>query len=224
MRTISILFAACSLLAAPSAGAATLSTLSLADAGYDIISWNTWKGQSFHLGSQSPVSLVDSLTLKLEVVVPNANMVLRVLGNTPGTNTPDTTNIRGEFRPAHPMNAGTAVVLVTFERDAQQTFPPLEADGTYWLVAGMTAADDDQIQPAGVVRWHYAATHPAAPASSQQWGVGQQVAFSGTAGSAWSSTVETPFLFDLTASPIPEPGSTLLLAAAGLLLNRRRRP
>jgi hypothetical protein len=223
MKTAAFVSAAFFLLAILPARAATLSTLMLTDAGYDIVSWNTWKGQAFRLGAESPASQVDSLTLKLEVVVPNASMVLRIVGNTPGSNTPDITDVRGEFRPSVPMNAGTVVVLMTFDRDTQQTFPPLETGATYWLVAGMSAADDDQAQPAGMVRWHYAGTHPSAPASAQQWTVGPQVAVSGTAGGGWTSSTETPFLFDLTATAVPEPGVTFLAAAAGLFFNRRRR-
>lgn len=202
--------------------AATLSTMTMPSAGHDLVTWNTWKGQSFSTLATMAPAAVTSVTLRLEIIVPNASLVVRVVGSggTPGI--PDMSDVRAELRPVAPPT-GTAVAPVTFAGDPAVTFPPLEAGATYWLVAGMTAEDFSRDSPAGLVRWHFTAVQGQDPGGEPGWAVGSAIASSGTAGTDWLPMVETPFQFSLTAVPVPEPaGCGLLLSSAFLVLRRRR--
>ena len=220
-RFVSFLAAAL-LITAHHAAAATLSTITMPVAGSDLVTWNTWKGQSFSLAATTSPSAVVSVTLRLEVIVPNVNFVVRVVGSAGTPGRPDISDVRAELRPVG-LPPGTAVVPLTFTADPVFTFPPLEADATYWLVAGMTGADYDQALPAGLVRWHYASTHGQDPGAQSGWTVGNSVASSDTAGGDWMPAIETPFLFEMTAVPVPEPAITAMLLAPALVLFRRRR-
>ena len=204
------------------ASAATLSTLSMAGAGFVLVTWNTWKSQSFSLSAPAVSSEVVSLTLRLEVIVPNANFVVRIVGSRATPGRPDMSDVRAELRPSS-MPSGTAVQTVSFARDPGLIFPPLEADTTYWLIAGMTDQDYDQPTPSGLVRWHYAGAPGQAPGAESGWAVGTAVASSGTAGENWVPVIQTPFLFSMTAMPVPEPVTSAMLVSAALLVFHRRR-
>jgi hypothetical protein len=203
---------------------ATLSTSTLSDAGYDLVTWNTWKGQSFTLAANTAPSMVTSVTLRLEVIVPNATMIVRIVGSGSAPGQPNMADIRAELRPAA-LAAGTAVEQITFESDPGQAFPPLDPDATYWIVAGMTDQDNDQALPAGLVRWHYAGAHGQDPSAEPGWAVASKVSSSGTAGTDWISSTETPYSFSMVAVPIPEPATaSMLLSVALVSLGRRRSP
>jgi hypothetical protein len=222
MNHFSKLIAVAFLFASGPAVAATLATLPSPSAGHDLVTWNSWKGQSFVLSTTATSCVVISATLSLEVVVPNANMVVRVVGSTGTPGQPNMSDIRAELRPmAWPT--GTAVVPLTFTSDPAKTFPALEADAVYWLVAGMTSEDVEQTSPAGLVRWHYAGAHGQTPGAEPGWAVGTKVASSNTAGDEWYPVTETPFLFSVTAIPIPEPSTLAFCLAPVILVMRRRR-
>lgn len=212
------------LMFAQGASAATLGTATLPSSGNDLVTWNTWKAQSFTMSDITVPSIIESVSLSLEVVVPNANFVVRVVGSTGTPGRPNMTDIRAELRPTAPL-AGTAVTLLSFESDPAATFPALQPDATYWLIAGMTAADFDESSPAGIVRWYYTGTHGQSPGAQDGWKVGGMVASSDTEGGDWAPVNETPFLFTITAIPvIPEPGSCGLLLSTAVFFLRRRRP
>lgn len=223
MNRFAHLIAAALLFTVHHASAATISTMTMTSAGSDLVTWNTWKGQSFSLNATTMPSAVVSVTLRLEVIVPNATFVVRIVGSmgTPGR--PDMSDVRAELRPAA-LPPGTAVALVTFASDPVLTFPALEADATYWLIAGMTGADLDQSTPAGLVRWHYTGTHGQDPGAQTGWMVGTSVASSDTEGGDWVPVIETPFQFEMTAVPVPEPATAAILLAPALVFLRRRRP
>ena len=220
-RFVPLILAAVVLMA-HQASAATLSTLAAPDGGHDLVTWNTWKGQSFTLAATTSPSAVISVTLRLEVLAPNANFVVRIVGSSGTPGRPDMADIRAELRPVA-LPVGTAVALVTFARDPVLTFPALEADATYWLIAGMTAADYDQPTPAGLVRWHYAGAQGQDPGAETGWTVGHSVATSDTEGGDWVPVIETPFQFEMTAMPVPEPAAATMLLAPSLVFLRRRR-
>ena len=215
--------AAALLLAHQNTAAATLSTMAMPDAGYDLVTWNTWKAQSFSLAATTAPGAVLSVSLSLEVVVPNANFVVRVVGSTGTPARPDISDIRAELRPVA-MPVGVAVAVVTFASDSGFTSPPLAAEATYWLVAGMTGEDFNQPLPAGLVRWHYAGTYGQDAGAQPGWTVGSTIASSDTAGGDWVPVTGTPYLFDLTAVPVPvpEPSAAALLPVTALCYPRRR--
>jgi len=203
--------------------AATLSTFGMASAGYDVVTWNTWKGQEFALDMVATTSRVISVTLGLEIVVPNASFVVRVVGSegTPGR--PNMADIRAELRPVN-LPSGSDFGEVVFESEPLFKFSDLGPDATYWIVAGMTAPDYDHGSPAGLVRWHYASVPGQDAGATVGWTTGPQIAYAETGGADWVPSTESPYSFTITAIPVPEPGSLLLLGAASCLSLRRRRP
>lgn len=222
----SLIFPLLTLMAAAPLPAATLGTLSLSSAGSELVTWNTWKAQSFSTTTDALTSpVVSSVTLRLEVIVPNAYLIVRVVGSGGSPGRPDLSDVRAELRPTA-MPGDTAVTSVTFANDNLLTFPPLESGTTYWLVAGITQEDNDQPSPAGLVRWRFAATQGQDPGADPGWTVGSSIASSGTAGADWNPAVETPMIFEMTTVPVPVPEPTaggLGLVGCLFLMHRRCR-
>lgn len=219
MKTIQLLVASIALYGG-GLFAATLSTISLPDDGYDVITYNSWKGQSFTLGTSADIGKLTKAQFQLEIVVANISLVARIVGSTPGTGTPDMSDVYTQLTPTNP-NPGSNLQPVLFEEDQTIASKALAAGATYWLVIGMTAVDNEQSSPAGIVRWHYAATNGQGSGAPAGWNVGAKTAVSGTGGAAWSASTTTPYLFDVTL--VPEPGLAALLLPAALLTLRRRR-
>lgn len=205
---------------------ASLSTLSLPDGGYEVVSWNTWKAQSFSIGASGVASLVTDVSLKLENVVANTHFQLFIAASAANTNVPDLSAVMAELRPAPGQTTvGGALTSMAFSVDQTKPLLALQPETTYWLIAGSTAADDDSALPAGLVRWHFSSTNGQDPGGTDGWSVGGRVAYSDTEGKNWVSSPETPYSFGITAVPIPEPSGAMALTFAGVMfLNRRRRP
>ena len=205
--------------------AATLATLSLADDGHDLVTYNSWKGQSFSLSTTAETGKITAATFRLEIVIANTKLVARVVGSVAGTGAPDMSDVYTQLRiTTNPT--GTTLQPVFFQEDPEITSRLMVQGATYWLVIGMTDEDHEQASPAGLIRWHFASTNGQDPDAPAGWQVGVMTAASGTAGSNWSPVATTPYLFDvtLTPAPIPEPGLAALLLPAALFSFRRRRP
>jgi hypothetical protein len=194
MRLLVIMLA-CAAAATPSA-AAVLGTLQQASAGYDVVSFNSWQASSFTLADNAGTYRVRQVKLHLAQIMPNANLILRITGSKFGR--PDNADVRAELQiPASlPVTAGA----VNFEASASPD-PLLVPGQTYWLVLGISALDLDEAQPAGLVRWSYAATSAADAPSAAGWSIGNNTASSGTNGSDWQASANTPYLFAISARP-----------------------
>lgn len=203
--------------------AGTLSTLSLADAGYDVISYNSWSGQAFTLTTTAETGKITQASFQLEIVVPNRNLIVRIVGATPGTAAPDMSNVYSQLNPTNP-DAGVTLQAVLFEPDSSFCNKDLTADATYWVLLGMTGEDLDQTSPSGIVRWHYGSTAGQNPDGPSGWNVSALTAASGTGGINWSTATNTPYLFAASVTVVPEPGHTALFLSAGFLALLRRRP
>jgi hypothetical protein len=216
-----LLLVASFLWACEASTAATLSTLSAASAGNDLVTWNTWKGQEFKLSATATSSQITDVSLRLEIVVPNINFVVRIVGSQGSPGKPNMNDIRANLLPTTALSV-TALATITFETDPLTSYPPLDPEGSYWLIAGMTAADFDQTNPAGLIRWHYAGANGQDAGAAPGWTVGSLVAYSDTEGGDWVPSVAEPYLFNLTAVAVPEPVSLLGLTVLAMLRRRRR--
>lgn len=201
--------------------AATLSTLALEDAGYDLVSYNSWAGQSFTLTTTADTGKIQKTTVLLEIIVPNGNLVVRIVGSIPGSAEPDMSNVYSQLSLVKP-STGASLQPVLFEEDLAFASKEISAGATYWIVIGMTGEDMEQTNPSGIVRMHYAKTSSQSPDAPIGWNVGDMIATSGTGGVNWSTSTNSPYLFSAEIAVVPEPGITSLLIVAGLLSLRRR--
>lgn len=204
------------------ASAATLATSSLPDDGFDVVTYNTWKGQSFTLSPEAAAGEITSVTLKLEVITPNFSLAAFIVGSLPGSGVPDLSQAYARLGLETPPS-GTGAQPVTFTLETAAATSPVTPGATYWLVLGILEQDFEQDNPSSLVRWHYADRQGENPGAEPGWTVGTRTAESGTAGQNWSASVQTPYLFDMTFTPVPEPASGSLLLPAALVLFRRRR-
>jgi hypothetical protein len=176
--------------------ASVLGTLSGTPAGQDVVSYNTWQATSFHIAADAGSYRVREVRLHLAQVVPNANLLLRITGSTSGK--PDNRDVRAVLRIPAMLPAAAGVTVFT----AASVPDPLLLPGqTYWLTLGVSALDDEQPLPAGLFRWSYATTSTADTPSAKGWSVGLSTAASGTAGSEWVVSTNTPYLFSISARP-----------------------
>lgn len=203
--------------------AATVSTTQLTDAGYDVVTLNTWKGQSFTLSPDAFAGKIVSVTLKLEVITPNSNLAVFIVGRESGSGVPDLAQDFARLDQTTILT-GNQPQPVTFTLNSGMAANPIEPGETYWLVLGMTAPDLEEDNPSGLIRWHYAATQGQDSGAEPGWSVGTRTAESGTAGQNWSASGQTPYLFEMTATIVPEPATASLILPAVLLAFRRRRP
>jgi hypothetical protein len=221
MKLPCLLIAIC-LLGCGGAAAATLSTLSKASTGNDLLTWNTWKGQEFKLDATATSSQITSVSLRLEILVPNLNFVVRIVGSQGSPGKPNMADIRASLLPITSL-ATTALATITFEANPSTSYPPLDPESSYWLIAGMTDPDFEQANPAGLIRWHYAGTNGQDAGATPGWTLGSQIAYSDTAGGDWFPSAAEPYLFSITATPVPEPTSLLGAVVLAMQLRRRRR-
>lgn len=202
--------------------AATLATTNLTDDGYDVVTYNTWKGQSFTLTPSAHPGNILSVTLQLEVITPNSNLAVFIVGRESGSGVPDLAQNFARLDQTSTVS-GTLPQPVTFTLNSAASANPIEPGNTYWLVVGMTAPDLEEDNPSGLIRWHYAGTQGQDSGAEPGWSVGTRTAESGTAGQNWSASVQTPYLFEMTAAIVPEPATASLILPAALLAFRRRR-
>jgi len=204
------------------ASAATLATSTLTDSGSDVTTYNTWKGQSFTLGADALAGNIVSVTLKLEVVTSNSNLAVFIVAKVPGSGVPDLAQKFARLDQTSTLS-GTLPQPVTFTLNSVASVTAIEPGDTYWLVLAVTAPDLEENNSSGLIRWHYAATQGQDPGAEPGWSVGTRVAESGTEGLNWSDSVQTPYLFEMTAVMVPEPATASLALPTVLLAFRRRR-
>lgn len=203
-----------------SISAAVISTASLTPGGTDLVTWNSWKGQSFSIAEgQAPVRVI-AANLTMDVVMPNRYVTVRVVGANPGDGTPNMEDIRAELFTSQ-QQQGAMGTQLSFEAPPDQILPIMES-GNFWLIVGMTEVDLDEATPSGLLGWHFSTTHGQDVTTTPGWSVGRSIAISGTSGSGWIIAEETPFLMSITAVTVPEPSSAFGLAGGALLLLRRR--
>ena len=186
------------------------------------VSYNQWLATSFRSGGEASTYRVESLTVRIDCVVANASVFMGIAGSLNGRpNLEDIRVVFDETALTVPLHSSAAFSL-TLEPDPAFGMPVLLPESDYWLVFGVTAPDWDAGQAGGLYHWSYAATGgPFSTAGG--WSIGAAVATGNTGGQNWTPENNTPYLFGLAVTPVPEPASLLLILAAGLQLCRRRR-
>ena len=189
--------------------------------GDAVVSQNQWLASSFISGEEAPAYRVEALTIRLDCVAANASVFMGITASVNGR--PDLSDIRVMFDET-PLTVDThssGAFSMTLEPDYTFSDPILMSGGDYWLVFGVTSPDWESPQPAGLYHWSYT-TDGGPYAASGGWSVGSAIATGNTGGQNWMPENNTPYLFKLEVSAIPEPSAAVLLLMAGVLFGRRR--
>lgn len=189
----------------PSLHAATTSNLSYLDTSWagDTITSTVYLSSSFTTNASAGSYTLDSVTINLgDALTETGGFFLRIMSQTssrPGTLIG---TLSGETNPSGGLYTYTPSATIT-----------LNANTTYWLVAGVTGT--------GEYRWL------SATGSNQtgDWTIGNNISTSMNTGSSWTNRNFPPYLFSVTATAIPEPSSSMVITTgATMLFLRRRRP
>lgn len=207
--------------------AAVISSLAIPSGGIVPVSYNNWEASAIasDLEATSQDLQLNAITLRIETVVPNANLFVGV--TTSQFFRPKMSEIVASMN-VEPLTLNPTLNTVSEVRLLpvdNEPLPILTAGRDYWLVVGITAPDFEQ-EPhsSGLYRWGYAATDSTAN-TIVGWSIPSKIATAGTAGVNWSPSNDTPYSFEFEVTPVPEfahfAGVTGLMAL-GLALRRRR--
>ncbi|WP_338684356.1 hypothetical protein [Haloferula helveola] len=187
-------------------------------------SYNQWLGTSIQAGAAAdPEVFAGGLTMRIQKLVPNANTTIMIVGETGLA--PDLSKVLAVYDTSPFDSLPTGVdSLVTVLPDPEILplghLPSVEGERA-WIVFGVTAPDFDQALATGLYYWRFATATGPTIDDEHDYSVGDRVAESGTAGTGWSSSVDTPYSFSLEI--VPEPGVAMLTAIAAISLLRRKR-
>ena len=205
-----------------------LSTLNIPTDGVVPLGHNLWHATA--VGSdleETTLDLrLDAITLRIETVVPNANLFVGV--TTSQFFVPNMSEIVAIMN-VDPLILDPVLNTVSEVRllpsDATPN-PILTAGQNYWLVVGVTEPDYEQEDlPTGLYRWSYASL--GSPVESiAGWSIPSKIANAGTAGVLWAPSDETPYSFGFEVTAIPEPSVMVCLVGLFALayVGGRRRP
>jgi hypothetical protein len=217
-----LLFLIAAVHSVPAEAAFISSATSVSVDGVETVSHNQWLSTSFRSGGNADFFLTDYLTLRVDAVAPNAHIMVAITGTLNGR--PNLDDIRVHFDEAPlitPVSLGT-VTIFSLAPDVAYGEQRIEPNEDYWIVFGVEEPDWESDLPTGLYHWSYAGTSGPYNASPG-WTVGSQIAAGNTARANWTPDTNTPYVFGLSVTAVPEPTGAALLVCAGIgaLLHRR---
>lgn len=201
-----------------SRAAIVLSSATCPQSGSTEIGVSQWEAQAFIASPDTESVIVDALSLRVDVVQPNAHIFVGITTSAASGFTPDMDNVLIAFDPTPLQSTSTGTTTLT-PTTPEPTDPPvlLTVGLQYWIVFGAIAPDYDQDPANGLYRWAYAASRDAI-IEPDGWSIAANYASSGSQGSHWTQSNGAPYLFSLTMTPVPEPALLPLALALIALL------
>jgi hypothetical protein len=165
-----------------------------------------WVGSSFTTGNASYGYTLNSVTLWFREFTAGTNLLVSLYSDNAGAIDSQITGF------TNPGSITPSLANNTFTLTTPET---LDANTTYWLVAGISLGGS------GEYRW--GGTTSADQNSSFGWSIGDSSVVSTNGGGSWSNISDPPFKafqFSVdgtvkTSPPIPEPGSVVALLGLG---------
>ena len=153
---------------------------------------NAWQASSFEIAEGTPTWHIESVTLRLQEVGPNATLTLIITGE--AAFRPNLQDQRVHFE--SPIFDGDRAIFLTKTAPA----PLLVPGEPYWVVLGVEALSPEHSNPAGLYLWDYALNQVADEGVADGWSHGVNTASAGTNGANWAPEQTTPYSFSISAN------------------------